>query len=169
MKGYKHKRKRLYGKGNTEAERFWSRVAVTADANRCWEWLASTSPAGYGQLVFRGKLHRAHRVAFLLHNGSFPAAENYCCHKCDNPLCVNPHHLFEGTPKENIYDCRDKGRAKWARGSAAGSAILKEADIPVIRKLLAEGNGPTVIANRYGVSHDCIAGIKHGRNWRHIQ
>jgi len=75
----------------------------------CWIWTARVSPAGYGQASYKRKSTFAHRLAWTLFRGPIP--EGLCVlHKCDNPPCVNPEHLFIGTQIENIRDCVAKGR-----------------------------------------------------------
>lgn len=95
------------GTGTTLAERFWSRVALTADDSRCWEWVASRSH-GYGVLTFEGKTWRAPKCAWFLTYGVEPTL--LMLHHCDNPACVNPKHLYEGTQQDNINDMIRRNR-----------------------------------------------------------
>ena len=91
-------------------ERFWSKVRVTA---RCWWWEGFCEPDGYGLVGLFSSLMitRAHRAAWLLTNGPIPAGL-HVLHRCDNPPCVNPDHLFLGTHGDNMRDARLKGRLR---------------------------------------------------------
>ena len=87
-------------------DKFWKKVDKSGD---CWLWMAGKLEKGYGQFWFDGRTHRAHRMAWLLTNGEIP--EGMCVlHKCDNPPCVNPSHLWLGTNQDNMDDMNNKGR-----------------------------------------------------------
>jgi hypothetical protein len=102
----------------TMAERFWAKVDKSGD---CWLWTGGLASKGYGQVwVGFGKKCLAHRVAWELTHGTLPAHESYhgicVLHRCDNPRCVRPSHLFVGTIGDNIRDMHRKGRFKvWDR------------------------------------------------------
>jgi len=87
-------------------ERFWARLEKSGE---CWNWMGSTS-GGYGQLSYRRRPVRTHRLAWELAYGPIPAGLSVC-HHCDNPRCCRPDHLFLGTPGDNARDCFLKGRS----------------------------------------------------------
>ena len=94
-------------------QRFWPKVRRGLD-NECWEWTGSDKGNGYGQVLCRGRVQSAHRVAFEIANGPIPSGL-FVCHRCDNKRCCNPSHLFLGTPSDNVNDMHAKGRANHVR------------------------------------------------------
>lgn len=120
----------------------------------CILWEGKTRSQGrYGYLYFKGKTISAHRHAWELINGSIPNGM-IICHKCDVSLCVNPNHMFLGTHKDNMQDCKKKGRLNTKRqdgvfnNNANPELILKYNEIKIDRE-----NGATysVLKNKYGI------------------
>lgn len=122
----------------------------------CWIWTGH-KPSGYGTIRFGCKNNaKVHRIMWKLYNGEIP--ENLqVLHKCDNPLCVNPKHLFLGTIKDNMLDMVRKDRCKLAK--------LKVVDIREIRDFLDDGKPTNEIAKKFGVSNSTIRDIKNERTW----
>ena len=141
--------------------------------NGCWEWTGAKNKPGYGRMKVNGKFLSPHRVAYVLFRGSIPE-NNDVCHKCDNPPCFNPDHLFAGTRSDNMMDCSNKGRRKpipiekMARGSGVGTSVLIEREVSVIKFLLKQGWRLQKIANMFHVHIMQISRIKRGIAWKHV-
>lgn len=149
----------------TFADRFWSKVDPSGD---CWLWTAHIKPQGYGQFtVAKGRFYGAHQVAYVLVRGPIEAGLSVC-HRCDNPPCVNPDHLFLGTQSDNAFDMLAKGRARRVRGTDHPSARLTEADVRAIRAAPAFPGRNKTLAARYGVSTRAIWCVITGATWAHV-
>ena len=108
-------------------------------------------------------MKQATHVSWYLHTGDWPT--KHMCHKCDNPSCVNPHHLFEGTHQDNMDDKVRKGRQP--RGSEMAVAILTEAKVQQIKDLL-KYKKPREIEDLLGVNYWSIIKIKNNKQWQHV-
>jgi hypothetical protein len=128
----------------------------------CWEWLKFCDGDGYGRVTINSEKFLAHRVAYMVYHGPIP--DNLCVlHECDNPSCVNPEHLFLGTPQDNMDDKVAKGRHHV--GERSTSSFLTEADVLDIR---ASDEGPTALSRKYGVAQSTVSRIRSGELWKHI-
>jgi hypothetical protein len=143
---------------NASDERFWGFVDKTGGPDSCWVWTGNKNKAGYGMICKEYAHRRSARMAEILTDES-----RYVCHKCDNPSCVNPAHLFQGTAKDNVADMISKQRKP--RGESSPSAKLTEKDVIAIR----ESTGvQREIAERYGITQPAVSNIKARRAWAHI-
>lgn len=144
--------------------RFFGKVRV---GNDCWEWVGAGQTQGYGEYELDGARYMAHRAAYFLGTGEQPGS--LCvCHRCDNPSCVRPSHLFLGTRRDNHLDMRAKGRMVVNRGRKNGMAKLRGEDIPTIRALLRRGVSLKNIGRRFGVHAETIRAVDRGVTWKHI-
>ena len=144
------------------AERFWSRVDKNGS---CWLWTGSRTYNGYGH--FYGKIDgvvywRANRFSWALANGSIPDGM-FVCHRCDNPWCVNPDHLFIGDRFDNMRDALQKGR--FANGERARHAKLTE---PQVIEIKRSDESDSVLAKRFNIDPSAITKIRNGTNWKHV-
>ncbi len=155
----------------TLRERLRARLVPVGD---CLVWTGCLQSQGYGQLrvAGRGAVY-THRLAWELDHG--PIAEGlFVCHRCDNPPCCKPHHLFLGTRSDNIRDMVSKGRSHMQRepwrvqGARNPFARLKENDVKEIIRLRASGLTLLAIAQRFGVSESTIHLIDVGKTWTHV-
>ena len=106
----KSKGKYLWRQSTPPHERFWDKVAPIMDDRGCWEWTGARTGFGYGKIGHAGRFLAAHRISWEIHHGDVP--EGLCVlHRCDNPPCVNPKHLWLGTLSDNTCDMHAKGRA----------------------------------------------------------
>jgi len=113
---WNRQKRKSYNLKQSTKDRFWKFVHETNDHNQCWEWQGYKSVEGYGRFQIHNRTHTASKVAWTLTHG--PVPEGLCVlHRCDNPPCVNPNHLFLGTVKDNVSDMWEKGRAHWQKNA----------------------------------------------------
>ena len=151
------------------SRRFWSKVDRTSE---CWVWTGSRT-CGYGHIRVGSRsdgtrtLLRATHVAWELTNGAIPEGL-WLLHRCDNPPCVRPTHLFLGTPKDNTDDMAAKGRANTPKGSQRPAARLSEADVLAIREARRQGAVGAELARQYGVHRSTIYHVCQRDYWKHV-
>jgi hypothetical protein len=136
----------------------------TPDA--CSEWPFPGNGHGYGRVTIEGQTGFTHRAAWELANGPIPPGL-FVCHKCDNPPCFNPYHLFLGTSADNTRDMVNKGREPHGEGSS--NARLTEAQVREIRrKYVKRSYGLRRLSAEYKVSRSNIHHIVSGKRWKHV-
>jgi len=168
--------------------RFWARVDRAGPVLRpglgpCWTWSGATGSAGYGRVRRAGRLIGVHRLIYQMFVG--PIRSGLClCHRCDNPPCCNPAHLFLGTNLDNSRDMVMKQRHRYGPGSKPEcggprpaiwgirhyNAKLTDEQILEIRR--ATGASERAVARlfqeRFGVARSCVRAIRAGMTWRHV-
>lgn len=156
---------------NDYIERFWRKVSIES-LDGCWNWMAHKNHDGYGvsKLKINGKwsVIFAHRVSYYLYYGVFIEGDNRCLHKCDNPSCVNPNHLFIGTQGDNVRDMHSKNRQVTPKGSASGMSKLNESQVIEIKEMLEMGVSAKHISEKFGVCKNNIYSIKNGKTWKGV-
>jgi hypothetical protein len=149
-----------------DVTRFWRYVDRRGD-DECWPWQAGKKEPGYGNVRWNGRLSLAHRVAYEIASGHAPGALNVL-HRCDNPCCVNPAHLFLGTQRDNMADARTKGRT--ARGERHGKAVLTAEQVRAIRERFAAGGvTQSQLGREYGITQSHVWHIINYRMWKHLK
>lgn len=139
---------------------------VTMDENGCWVCSLANLSSGYARISIGGRSCLAHRVMYIIHNGSIP--KGMCVlHSCDNPPCVNPAHLHLGTQADNMREKAVRGRA--AVGEKNNKARLTAAAVYEIRELLASGVSMYRIAESFSVTRNSIRDIRRGHTWSHLK
>lgn len=150
------------------AESFDEQHEIDSTTN-CWLWKRNRLPRGYGLFRANGRNVYAHRHAWAIKNGRSVPRGLCVLHKCDNPPCVNPDHLFLGTQKENMADMKKKGRGRGgASGERNGSAKLRTEDVIRIREAMLFGAKGTDLAKVYGVDSSIIYDIRDRVIWSHV-
>jgi hypothetical protein len=159
-----------------------ARNTPTLSNEQCWPWQGAKLKTGYGVVSHRYKQYKAHRASFAIHRGQIPDGM-FVCHHCDNPSCVNPSHLFLGTPQDNMTDKVCKGRqsrgeahalsfadsenykSAIVRGEKHGRSKLTDDQRDHIIKLLNDDElNQTQIAQMFSITQSNVSVIK--RRWR---
>lgn len=171
------------------AEKIAAKVAI--HPNGCWEWQGSLAAHGYGTVTFKKPIqeymrdlgvltgkslynHRAHRAAYALAYGQIASGE-HICHRCDNPSCCNPAHLFAGTQSENMVDMLEKGRGRYQNGPGSprrqrpyklkfgpfmpAASKLTEAQV---MQIIGSNDSAASIARQFGINVSHVYRLKSG-------
>jgi hypothetical protein len=151
--------------------RFWAKVDKNGP-NGCWLWTAAKLELGYGIFMMPDNVTlRAPRIAWTLANGPIPGVLD-TCHRCDNPPCVNPSHLFLGTRFDNLSDAGTKGRCTLQRyphlalGMLNNSAKLNNDQVRIIRK---KEQSISEASKTFGVSITIIKRVRNRTLWGHVK
>lgn len=157
-----HSKSRVHDGAHTRKNLFYS-MTLFPDLNGCMNWIGSKNNKGYGQINISGRPMLAHRYSYALFNGEYN--KNWCVlHKCDNPSCVAPEHLFLGTKKDNMQDCKNKGRIfiPKSRENPLSNHAKK-----LIIMFIKQGIPCTQIASAYQVNSSIIYRLKNKANYDH--
>lgn len=161
--------------------RFFANVP-NGTQGECWEWLGHQTNRGYGTIKYHQVGFLAHRVA--LYFACKPVSQDmHACHRCDNPLCCNPDHLFWGTHQNNMDDMNSKNRCHRLRGDAHPSRLRPETrprgdnharskvtakQVLEIREMSALGATQLAIAGSFGICREAVRAIVRRKTWRHV-
>lgn len=161
---YKIAAERRWG---NRVEVFWSRVKK-GDGDACWNYIGHRNKLGYGRQRFNTKNMMAYRISWELVNGPVPKGKQLN-HKCNNPSCVRPDHLYAGTQKDNMRDVAATGiKRDSVSGQNSVLAKLKNEDVFEIRKMIKSGVAICQIGRIFSVHETTIHAIDKGRTWTHI-
>lgn len=150
---------------------FWARVKM-GKPDECWEWSKARNSlkSRYGIVWWNGRKWKAHRLAFYLTHGEIDDSL-LVCHKCDNPPCCNPNHLFQGTNVDNSNDKFAKGRQRFEHGEDRYNSKLTADHVREIRRRFVKGskeNGLAALGREFGVYDTMIHHIVTRRRWKHV-
>jgi hypothetical protein len=137
-------------------ERFWEKVNRRGP-DECWEWMGSRNGAGYGKIGKSGNSRYAHRISYEMAYGAIPG-DLYVCHRCDNPSCVNPNHLFAGSCLDNVLDMIRKGRSPHEK--------LAFLDIEAMEQMRVDGYSYRSIGAQFKISESGVRKIAKRYDWR---
>jgi len=149
--------------------RLFSRIKKVEGS--CWEWTGPSCRDGYGRFWIAGNTIPAHRAMLFLKedpNGERDFTGLFACHTCDNPGCLNPDHLYFGTPQDNHRDMQNRMRI--AHGERSGATNLTESQVTQIRELYMTGEFPSrKLARKFGVAKSTILRIIHHKTWKYFK
>lgn len=156
---------------DTPQERFWKKVDKTSS---CWLWMGKKTSRGYGDFAVRiGKKilnFRAHRYSWEMIKGSIPTG-SLVCHKCDNPPCVNPEHLYLGTQSDNIRESVKKRRhstCHYKGENNPGAKITKEIIMEIRNSYIPRKITQQFLAHKFNLTQSYVSEILSRKVWSHI-
>ena len=155
---------------NDKIKKRYERKVIKNGQDKCWDWSASKMNFGYGRMGVGGnKWNTAHRISWEIHVGKIPKGM-FVLHKCDNPPCSNPKHLFLGTQRENIQDARNKGRMSSVGGEKCATTVYSdEYVIDAIKRLKKSGlTVPKFVAKEKKISVRQMYDILCGKSRAYI-
>jgi hypothetical protein len=145
--------------------------------NECWLWIGSKDYYGYGTFWLNGKPEQSHRISYQLSKGEIPKGIKVL-HKCDNPSCVNPNHLFLGTQKDNMSDCKNKGRISkaprncgeknWNFGKkhSGNDGPASKLTWKKVREIRSSDLSSEELAKKFGVHIQTISDVRRFKTWK---
>ena len=149
----------------SQIDRFRKQVDCSGGPDACWPWTGFLRENGYGVIGINRNGYKVHRVSYFLEHGRIDN-DRLVLHRCDVRSCVNPAHLFLGTPKDNSQDAVKKGRNAKLYGDRNGKAKLSRADVLSIRRMCRRsGVYQKTIAKQFGVSEATVSYVVNGGRW----
>jgi DNA-binding CsgD family transcriptional regulator len=147
----------------------WAKVNKSGKDD-CWPWDGAANRWGYGVCQLNGVGMNASRAAYITENGPLGIGL-VVCHRCDNPICCNPNHLFAATQRENLEDCRAKGRQRYLSGAEhrRPTAKMNAEIVRWIRSQYSKGLSQSEIGRILGISSGTISRAVRGESWGHVQ
>ncbi len=145
-------------------QRFYSHIIVNSD-NECWEWQGAKDHKGYGRSYYKGKTVSASRLSWILEHGDIPE-DMHVLHTCDNPVCINPNHLFIGTNLDNKIDQQNKGRT--SHGEQHWNHKLNAEKVIGIRVMKQCKIRTGLIAKFYSISMSTVCDVIARRTWKGV-
>ena len=157
-------------------ERFWQFINICTHGDECpyccWPWNGRRNRDGYGVVTYHKTTTIASRAIFELWHKKRIKTGICICHYCDNPICVNPAHLWPGTIADNNRDCNEKGRrviTNHVRGEQVQCSKVTPADVTMIRILKSQGFTYELLRGIFGIDNNPLFCIVHHKTWKHIE
>lgn len=148
-------------------ESFWATLEKPDGEHGCWIWVERPDKGGYGTISFYDATWKTHRLAYHLTHGAIPPSL-FVCHKCANPPCCNPDHLYAGTPQQNSRDMVMHGNS--LKGEKNHKAKVTADQVREIRSRYSAGDGTTLtLAEEYGVTQAVISKMIRRETWKHVK